>query len=72
MLTVLKAARILSVVQTQIGLGAIRMGGDAGEKPPPTGVETDRVRMRGGRALRIAVSEDPRMAGQMPSTKGCL
>lgn len=25
-----------------------------------------------GRALRIAVSEDPRMAGQMPSTKGCL
>ncbi|GGW48361.1 MULTISPECIES: imidazoleglycerol-phosphate dehydratase HisB [Halomonadaceae] len=25
-----------------------------------------------GRALRMAVSEDPRMAGQMPSTKGCL
>lgn len=25
-----------------------------------------------GRALRMAISEDPRMAGQMPSTKGCL
>ncbi|WP_075879502.1 imidazoleglycerol-phosphate dehydratase HisB [Vreelandella massiliensis] len=25
-----------------------------------------------GRALRMAVAEDPRMAGQMPSTKGCL
>ncbi|OAZ96716.1 MULTISPECIES: imidazoleglycerol-phosphate dehydratase HisB [unclassified Halomonas] len=25
-----------------------------------------------GRALRMAVSEDPRMAGQMPSTKGSL
>ncbi|GGX99159.1 imidazoleglycerol-phosphate dehydratase [Litchfieldella qijiaojingensis] len=25
-----------------------------------------------GRALRMAVEEDPRMAGQMPSTKGCL
>lgn len=25
-----------------------------------------------GRALRMAVSEDPRMAGQMPSTKGVL
>lgn len=44
----------LSVVQTQIGLGAIRMGGDAGEKPPPQGMETERVRMRGGRAFRVA------------------
>lgn len=25
-----------------------------------------------GRALRMAMAEDPRMAGQMPSTKGCL
>ncbi|MGM0784354.1 MAG: imidazoleglycerol-phosphate dehydratase HisB [Pseudomonadota bacterium] len=25
-----------------------------------------------GRALRMAVAPDPRMAGQMPSTKGCL
>jgi imidazoleglycerol-phosphate dehydratase len=25
-----------------------------------------------GRALRMAVAQDPRMAGQMPSTKGCL
>jgi hypothetical protein len=42
----------LSVVQGQIGLGAITMTGDTGEvKPPPTGVETQRVRMR---SLRIA------------------
>jgi imidazoleglycerol-phosphate dehydratase len=25
-----------------------------------------------GRALRMALEHDPRMAGQMPSTKGCL
>ncbi|MDN6180094.1 MAG: imidazoleglycerol-phosphate dehydratase HisB [Halomonas subglaciescola] len=25
-----------------------------------------------GRALRMAMADDPRMAGQMPSTKGCL
>jgi imidazoleglycerol-phosphate dehydratase len=25
-----------------------------------------------GRALRMALAEDPRMAGQMPSTKGVL
>lgn len=41
----------LSIVQGQIGLGAITMGGDGGEKPPPQAVETDRVRMRG---LRVA------------------
>lgn len=41
----------LSVVQGQIGLGAVRMTGDDGEKPPPQGVETTRVRMRG---LRLA------------------
>jgi hypothetical protein len=42
----------LSIVQGQIGLGAVRMGGDTGEvKPPPSGLEVDRVRMRG---LRIA------------------
>lgn len=41
----------LSVVQGQIGLGAVRMGGDMGDKPPPQGLETERVRMR---SLRIA------------------
>jgi hypothetical protein len=41
----------LSVVQGQIGLGAVKMAGDMGEKPPPTGVETTRVRMR---SLRVA------------------
>jgi hypothetical protein len=40
----------LSVVQGQIGLGAVRMAGDEGEKPPPQGVEATRV----ARALRIA------------------
>lgn len=44
----------LSVVQGQIGLGAVKMGGDPGEKPPPEGLEIERVRMRSGRALRIA------------------
>lgn len=43
----------LSVVQGQIGLGAVRMDGDPGEKPPPTAVEADRVRMS-GRRLRVA------------------
>ena len=41
----------LSVVQGQIGLGAVKMAGDAGEKPPPQGLQAERVRMR---ALRIA------------------
>jgi hypothetical protein len=41
----------LSVVQGQIGLGAITMGGDEGEKPPPQGVHAERVRMRN---LRVA------------------
>jgi hypothetical protein len=41
----------LSVVQAQIGLGAVRMDGDVGDKPPPSGLEVDRVRMRN---LRIA------------------
>lgn len=41
----------LSVVQDQIGLGAVRMQGDMGEKPPPSGLETERVRMRN---LRVA------------------
>jgi len=43
----------LSVVQTQIGLGAVKMEGDMGEKPAPQGAATTQVRMR-GRALRIA------------------
>ncbi len=33
------------------GLGAVKMNGDGGEKPPPAGVETPRIRMRN---LRIA------------------
>lgn len=41
----------LSVVQGQIGLGAVKMAGEAGDKPPPVGMETERVRMRN---LRIA------------------
>ena len=41
----------LSIVQGQIGLGAVRMTGDDGEKPPPQGLHAERVRMR---ALRIA------------------
>ena len=41
----------LSVVQGQIGLGAITMGGDGGEKPAPEGIAAERVRMRN---LRIA------------------
>ena len=42
----------LSIAQTQIGLGALTMGGDAGEKPPPSGMEREEVRM--GRRLRVA------------------
>ncbi len=41
----------LSIVQGQIGLGAVRMAGDEGEKPPPQGLENVRVRMR---SLRVA------------------
>ncbi|WP_337185210.1 hypothetical protein [Phenylobacterium sp.] len=41
----------LSVVQGQIGLGAVTMVGDGGEKPAPGMTETHRVRMR---ALRVA------------------
>ncbi len=41
----------LSLAQGQIGLGAVRMEGDMGDKPPPAGLETHRVRMRN---LRVA------------------
>src|SRR5689334_21138904 len=41
----------LSVVQSQIGLGAVRMGGDLGDKPPEAATASDRVRMRN---LRVA------------------
>src|SRR6476619_2520782 len=34
----------LSIVQGQIGLGAVRMAGDAGEKPPPEAAHSERVR----------------------------
>ena len=40
----------LSVVQTQIGLGAVRLDGDAGEKPPPHPIE--RAGERQARQLR--------------------
>jgi hypothetical protein len=40
----------LSIVQGQIGLGAVTMTGDMGEKPPPEGVQMTR-RLR---ALRVA------------------
>ncbi|WP_397420969.1 hypothetical protein [Phenylobacterium sp.] len=40
----------LSIVQGQIGLGAITMGGDS-RKPPLQAVHAERIRMR---ALRIA------------------
>lgn len=40
----------LSIVQGQIGLGAVTMGGDGG-KPPLQAVHAERIRMR---ALRIA------------------
>ena len=40
----------LSVVQGQIGLGAVMIG-DGGEKPPPMAAVTERQRMR---ALRVA------------------
>lgn len=36
----------LSVVQGQIGLGAVRMNGDMGEKPPPEGVVATERRLR--------------------------
>jgi len=48
---IVETHRELSVVQGQIGLGAVRMAGDEGEKPPPQGMETTRVRMR---SLRVA------------------
>ena len=41
----------LSIVQGQIGLGAVTMTGDGGAKPPPQGAEHERVRMR---SLRVA------------------
>ena len=41
----------LSIAQGQIGLGAVTMAGEPGEKPPVEGVHAERVRMR---ALRIA------------------
>ena len=41
----------LSIAQGQMGLGAVTMQGDGGEKPPPQGMQTERVRMR---SLRIA------------------
>lgn len=41
----------LSVAQTHVGLGAVRMGGDGGEKPAPTAMAPAAV---GARRLRIA------------------
>src|ERR1041384_5976508 len=33
----------LSIVQGQIGLGAVRMGGDPGDKPPEAALTTERA-----------------------------
>ena len=43
----------LSVVQTQIGLGAVRLDGDGGDKPPPIEREGERE-VRQIRAVRAA------------------
>jgi uncharacterized protein YpuA (DUF1002 family) len=43
----------LSVAQVQIGLGAVTMGGDLGEKPPPAAASAELGRV-GRRALRVA------------------
>lgn len=48
---IVEAHKELSIVQGQIGLGAVKMNGDGGEKPPPEAAHSERVRMR---ALRIA------------------
>ena len=48
---IVETHRELSVVQTQIGLGAVRMNGDVGDKPAPTAGEMGHRR---GRDLRIA------------------
>ncbi|MBL8553142.1 MAG: hypothetical protein JNL41_02600 [Phenylobacterium sp.] len=48
---IVETHRELSVVQGQIGLGAVTLSGDPGEKPPPEGLEVERVRMR---TLRVA------------------
>lgn len=49
---IVEAHKELSVVQGQIGLGAVRMGGDPGTDKPPTAT-AEHVRTR-GRSLRIA------------------
>ena len=41
----------LSIAQGQIGLGAVRMDGDLGDKPPPGAIREERASTR---ALRIA------------------
>jgi hypothetical protein len=48
---IVETHRELSIVQGQIGLGAVRMEGDMGEKPPPQGVEMSRGLRRN---LRVA------------------
>src|ERR1044072_794373 len=39
---IVETHRELSVVQGQIGLGAVTMGGEPGDKPPPEGLEIGR------------------------------
>lgn len=51
---IVEAHKELSIAQSHMGLGAITLNGDPGPKPPPMGAETEQVRMRGGRSLRIA------------------
>jgi hypothetical protein len=41
-----EAHKALSVAQSDLGLGAVTLGGDAGEKPPPQGIEVTRTPRR--------------------------
>ena len=44
----------LSVVQTQIGLGAVKLEGEGGEKPPPIERDGEQRQLRQLRAVRAA------------------
>ena len=48
---IVETHRELSVVQGQIGLGAVTMVGEPGEKPPPEVEQGDRIRARHLRAI---------------------
>ena len=44
----------LSIVQGQIGLGAVTLSGEMGQKPPPTPVQMRETAHAHGRNLRVA------------------